>query len=79
MELRLAPELEAKLSQMAAERGREPQSLVQEVIERLIDYDEWFIREVEKGLAQVDAGEVIEHEQIGRRLEELISKKQRTS
>jgi predicted transcriptional regulator len=79
MEVRLAPETEAKLTQLAAERGCEPQSLVEEAVERFIDYDEWFVREVEKGLAQVHAGEVIEHEQIGRRLEELISKKQRTT
>jgi hypothetical protein len=29
-------------------------------------YDEWFIREVEKGLAAADRGEFIEHEEIGK-------------
>jgi predicted transcriptional regulator len=30
-----------------------------------VDYDEWFIREVEKGLAAADSGEFIDHEEIG--------------
>lgn len=28
--------------------------LAQEAIERFVDYDEWFINEVEKGLATAD-------------------------
>jgi hypothetical protein len=36
-------------------------------IERLVDYDDWFVREVEKGLAQVDAGHTPTHE-VGARL-----------
>lgn len=76
MEIDFAPETEAKLNQLAAERGLEPESLVHEAVERFIDYDDWFIREVEKGLAQIDAGEVLEHEEVGRRLAKLISEKQ---
>ena len=44
----LAPDLQAKL---AAGRGSDVQALVQEAVERFVDYDEWFLREVEKGLA----------------------------
>jgi predicted transcriptional regulator len=28
--------------------------LAREAIERFADYDDWFVREVEKGLAQID-------------------------
>jgi predicted transcriptional regulator len=38
---------------------------VQEAIEGFVDYDEWFLREVEKGLAAADRGELIDHEEIG--------------
>ena len=51
---------------LAAERGRDTQTLAQEAIERFVDYDEWFLREVEKGLAAADRGEFIEHEDIGK-------------
>ena len=66
MEVNLTPELQAKLSRLSAERGRDAQALVQEAIERFVDYDEWFLREVEKGLAAPDRGELIEHEDIGK-------------
>lgn len=65
MDIQLNPDLEAKLLRLAAERGSDTQALVQEAIERFVDYDEWFLREVEKGLAAADRGEFTEHEDIG--------------
>ena len=76
MEVKLTPELEAKLDSVAAKQGRDVQSLVAEAVERLVNYDEWFVREVEKGLAQLERGEFVEHEEVGRRLEKLLNEKQ---
>jgi len=58
-------------------RGRESAALVDEAVERLIGYDEWFLRQVEEGLAQIDRGEVIEHDEVTARMEKLITEKQR--
>jgi len=77
MELKLTPELQAKLDEVAAQQGRDAQSLVQEAVQRLVDYDQWFVREVEKGLAQIERGDVLEHEEVGARLEKLLNEKQR--
>ena len=66
MEVNFNSDLEAKLFRLAADQGRDPQGLVQEAVERLVDYDAWFIREVEKGLAAADRGEFIEHEEMAR-------------
>lgn len=66
MEVNLSPELEAKLNRKAAQEGRDSQSLVQEAVERLVSYDEWFIREVEKGLAAADSGDFLEHKEVGK-------------
>lgn len=77
MELDLSPELQAKLDEVAAQRGRDAKSLVKEAVERLVDYDAWFVREVEKGLAEIDRGDLLEHEEVGVRLENLLSNKQR--
>jgi predicted transcriptional regulator len=77
MEVELTPELRAKLEEVAAQQGRDAQSLVREAVERLVDYDKWFVREVEKGLAQIERGEVLEHEEVGARMEKLLSEKQR--
>src|ERR1039458_5009699 len=72
MQVNLPPELQAKLDRIAAQQGREPESLVNEAVERLVTYDEWFIRQVEKGLAQVERGEVFEHEEVVAKMENLI-------
>jgi predicted transcriptional regulator len=40
-----------------------------------VDYDEWFIREVENGLASADQGPLLTHEEVGERLEKLIAEK----
>ena len=66
MEVNLTLDLESKLSRLAAESRRDPQALVLEAIERFVDYDEWFLREVEAGLAAADRGQLIEHEDIGK-------------
>ena len=77
MEVKLSPELQAKLDRIASQQGRDPESLVHEAVERLADYDEWFVRQVEKGLAQVERGEVLEHEEVAARMEKLIGQKHR--
>jgi len=51
MEVDFSPDLQTKLNRLAAEQGRDTKALVQEAVERFVRHDEWFIREVEKGLA----------------------------
>jgi predicted transcriptional regulator len=68
MEVQFPPDLERKLNRIAAEQGRDSVSLVQEAVERLIHYDEWFLHEVEKGLEAADRGEFVEHEEVGKSL-----------
>jgi hypothetical protein len=50
MEIKLSPELQAKLDRIASQQGRDVKSPVHEAVERLADYDEWFIRQVEMGV-----------------------------
>jgi predicted transcriptional regulator len=51
--------------------------LAREAIERFVDYDEWFVSEVEKGLTQIERGEVLTHAEVGTRLENLLTEKPR--
>jgi len=71
MEVNLSPDLQARLAHLAAQQGRDAETIAREAIERLVDYDEWFIREVEKGLNQIEQGKVLTHEQVGARIESL--------
>ena len=64
MEVRFDPRLQEKLTRVAAEQGRDSEALVVEAVERLLSYDEWFLREVDKGLAAADRGEFVDHEDI---------------
>jgi predicted transcriptional regulator len=75
MEVTLSPELQARLARIAEERGTNPQELAREAIERLVDYHDWFVREVEKGLAQIETGRTLTHEEIGARLKEHLTGK----
>ena len=64
MEVRFDPELEEKLARAAAKQGREREALVVEAVERMLSYDEWFLSEVEKGIAAADRGEFMDHEEV---------------
>ena len=60
---------------MAQQQGCERDLLAQEAFERLVGYEAWFIREAEKGLAQVQNGDVLEYEEVAARIENLIAQK----
>jgi len=76
MEVHLNPDVQARLTRLAAERGSNAEKIAREAIERFVDYDEWFIREVEKGLAQIEHGETLSHAEVGARLETTFTEKQ---
>ena len=76
MEVPLHPDVQSKLTRLATERGRDAVALAREAIERFIDYDEWFVNEVEKGLTQIARGELLTHDEVGTRLERLLTEKQ---
>jgi predicted transcriptional regulator len=73
MKVHLPPDLENKLARAAAPRGVSIEVLAREAIERVVNGDEWFIREVEAGLAQIDAGQVLTHQAVGARLARKLS------
>jgi predicted transcriptional regulator len=76
MEVNLNPDLQARLTHLAAQQGRDTETLAREAIERLVDYDEWYLSEVDKGLAQIGQGKVLTHEEVGTRMEKLLAEKQ---
>lgn len=73
MEVILSAAVQAKLARIAQERGTEPQALAQEAIERLVNYDDWFLAEVDKGLTQIERGDTLSHEEVGVRLEHRLT------
>lgn len=70
MEVQFTPEQQAKLSRMAAVQGRAMETLVQEAVERLLSYDDWFSHEVDKGLVAADGGDFVGHDEIRQMIED---------
>jgi predicted transcriptional regulator len=75
MEVHLDPDVHAKLSRIAAERGSNAELVAREAIEHFVEYDDWFIRQVESGLAQIETGTELSHEEVGTRVERLLAQK----
>ena len=76
MEVHFSPDLQSKLTRLAAQQGRDSEALVMEAVERMVDYDEWFRAEVQTGLAQISQGQTVNHEDVGTRLDAYLSRKQ---
>lgn len=74
MEVRFDPALQEKLARAAAEQGRDREALVVEAVERMLSYDEWFLGEVEKGLAAADRGELLDHDDVRKMIERRYPK-----
>ena len=70
MDVPLNPDLQAKLIRLAAHQGRASEVLVVEAVERLVNCDEWFLREVEKGLAAADRGEFVDQSHLSKPIDE---------
>jgi predicted transcriptional regulator len=64
MQVRFPQELQEKIERAAAAQGRDSESLVCEAVERSLDYDLWFLREVEEGLTAAERGELTDHEEV---------------
>jgi len=72
MEIPFAPDLEAKLNRIAAQIGKGPDQVVQELVASYLDYDEWFRHEVGKGIASLDSGKSVSHEEVRRSMERIL-------
>jgi len=72
MEVHFSPELEAKLMQSAAQQGRNPNELVQDVVSRYFEEEARFVEEVKCGEEALQRGEYLTHEQVGQRLQRFL-------
>ena len=72
MEVHLTPDQETALKQLAANTGRDTGELVQEAVDGLLAYNRWFKEQVQVGLEQIDRGDLLSHEEVGKRIERLF-------
>ena len=69
MNLQVLPELEAKLTRLAAETGRTADQVALDLLASSVDHDQWFRAEVEKGRSAAREGRLIEHDDLAARMD----------
>ena len=69
MNLQVPPELEAKLTRLAAKTGCTADQVALDLLASSVDHDEWFRAEVEKGRAAAREGRLIEHDDAAARID----------
>jgi len=72
MQVHLTPEQEARLVELATRDGRSPDQLMQQALDRFFEADSDFVEAVIKGLASLDRGESLTHEEVGKRIDRLF-------
>lgn len=72
MEVRLTPEQQQQLAELASQRGRDADALAQETISRYLAEEARFVEAVKLGEAALDRGEYLTHQQVGERIDRLF-------
>ena len=72
MDVPLKPENEARLAEIAAQRGLKTGELAQQVLSSYLEDDKRFVEAVNVGLAAAERGEFVEHEEVGKKLKEIL-------
>jgi predicted transcriptional regulator len=71
----LPEELESRLTQFAADHGRDASGVAREAIERFLDFEAWFDQQVDIGIRAADSGDLIDHDAVGQMVERRYSSK----
>jgi predicted transcriptional regulator len=72
MEVHFPPETEAKLTNSAAQQGRAPGEIAQEIVTRYFEEETRFAEAVKRGEDAFQRGEYLTHEQVGQRLQRFL-------
>jgi predicted transcriptional regulator len=70
MEFHLTAETEAKLNALAQRTHRGTDELLDEAVEHLFAFNEWFEQKVKDGMAVIQRGEVVPDEEVRSWLEQ---------
>ena len=72
MEVHFAPEIESRLQQVARANGKDAEQLVKDTVAHMLERQAFFVAGVNKGIAQADRGELIDHDQVAKRITRLL-------
>lgn len=72
MKTELTPAMQRRLAKLAAAAGRTPEEMLPYVMQDGFEYNEGFVRKVNEAIEQVDAGDVVPHEEVMREAQAII-------
>jgi predicted transcriptional regulator len=72
MEVRLPPEKEDRVRKLAIRMGKDASEVVEEAVDRMLEYDEHFLESVEKGRLAARQGDLLEHDEVVERIERMF-------
>ena len=72
MEVHLSPDKEARLQQVATRTGKNAAQVVEEAVDRMLEYDTRFIQAVEEGRASALRGDLLDHDDVVERIEQIF-------
>jgi len=72
MEVHFSPDIETRLQQVALANGKNAEQLVKDTIARMLEGQARFVVGVEKGIAAAERGELIDHEDVVKRINRLF-------
>jgi predicted transcriptional regulator len=75
MSISVPPELEQRVAQLAAETNREPQAVLNELLGTALEEDAAFRAEVRAGIAQLDSGQGIPHNEAMAELRTVLEQR----
>jgi len=74
---RIKPALSKKLDRYAKITGHTKSHAVEKLLAQHIDYETWFIKEVQKGIDSANRGELVPHEEAMRQIRAHIARRKR--
>ena len=72
MEVRFSPDKEARLRDVAARTGKDAAQIVEEAVDRMLEYDARFIEAVKEGRVAARRGDLLEHDVVVERVKKLL-------
>jgi len=72
MEIHFTPEEEALLSKIATHIGTDPEQVVKDAALRLLEEDARFRAAIQQGIAEADRGDLIDEEEMDRRIKRML-------
>jgi predicted transcriptional regulator len=72
VEVHVSAELEAKLTHVAAQQGRDTGELVQDVLTRYLEEEARFLEAVDRGIAAADRSEFIDEDEMDAYVDKML-------